>query len=169
MEFPTQELLFSSMEEFGTATPQEPHDFGIKLLAQMRGSGRILDHHRIVLGGDRMQTVLVPMTKMFPTPSLSNWRFKFQFWPRDASIRRNMCTSIWVDISSILGSREGIVVDAADNTVPQEAVLGELEAAGAVAAVRWAVVIGEDARMRLHLQTLPATADSLTGKPAFRG
>ena len=37
------------------------------------------------------------------------------------------------------------MVDAADNTVPQEAVLGELEAAGAVAAVRWAVVIGEDA------------------------
>jgi len=105
MEFPTQELLFGSLDEFDNAAPQDPGEFGMELMAQIRNNGRILDHHRIVLGGDKMQTLLVPMTKMYPLPALHNYKYKFQFWPRDAAIRRNMCTSIWVDAANIIATR----------------------------------------------------------------
>ena len=169
MEFPGDDISYRSGEDFDTAEPSEPGDFGAELLAQVRNNGRILDHHRIVLGGSKLQTILVPLTKMMQLPSLSGWRFKFQFWPRDVTIRRNMSTSIWVDVSSIIAEREATIIDDSDNQVPRDAVLGEMEKEGAVAAVRWAVVVGEDSLMRLHLQSLPASADYLTGKPAFRG
>ena len=169
MEFPTQELLFGSLDEFDNAAPQDPGEFGMELMAQIRNNGRILDHHRIVLGGDKMQTLLVPMRKMYPLPALHNYKYKFQFWPRDAAIRRNMCTSIWVDAANIIATKEAVVVDEASNAVAQETVLGQLAEAEVAASVRWAVVIGEDQRMRLHLQSLPASAVNLSGKPAFRG
>ena len=169
MEFPTKELLFGSWEDFETAAPQDPGDIGMELLAQIRNNGRILDHSRIVLGGDKIQTVLIPMTRMYPLPSLNNWKFKFQFWPRDATIRRNMCSSIWVDATKIITTKEAVVVDAGGNTVPLESAVGVLKDAEVAASVRWAVVIGEDGRMRLQLQSLPASADALSGKPAFRG
>jgi len=170
MEFPTEELIFADKVQFATSEPKkDPGDIGVEMLAQIRDNGRILDHHRMVLGGSKLQTVLVPMTKMYSLPALTGWRFRFQFWPRDATIRRNMCTSVWVDVSGIITSKEAVVVSDDDSVVPQEAVLGELEKAATQAAIRWAVVVGEDKKMRLHLHTLPASADSLAGKPLLRG
>jgi hypothetical protein len=80
-----------------------------------------------------------------------------------------MCTSVWVDVASILTSREAVAVDNDNGQIPQEAVIGEITKAEAQAAIRWAVVVGEDSKMRLNLQLLPATADTLAGKPLLRG
>jgi hypothetical protein len=170
MEFPTEDYGFFEKDQFATSTPKkDPGEIGVELLAQIRNTGRILDHHRLVIGGTKLQTVLVPLTKMYDLPALTGWKFKFQFWPRDATIRRNMCTSVWVDVASILTSREAVAVDNDNGQIPQEAVIGEITKAEAQAAIRWAVVVGEDSKMRLNLQLLPATADTLAGKPLLRG
>jgi recombinational DNA repair protein RecR len=48
--------------------------------------------------------------------------------------------------------------------------LDELPAAGGKSAViRHAIVVGEDQRMQLELQSLPATLAYVNGKPFFRG
>ncbi len=39
---------------------------------------------------------------------------RMQFWARDVIIRRNMTTSIWVSISTILAAREAQVIDDSD-------------------------------------------------------
>jgi len=44
-----------------------------------------------------------------------------------------------------------------------------LKERGRQAAVRFAVDIGEDSRMQLQLHGLPASADTLSRKPTFRG
>jgi len=44
-----------------------------------------------------------------------------------------------------------------------------LKERGRQAAVRFAVDIGEDSCMQLQLHGLPASADTLSGKPTFRG
>jgi hypothetical protein len=52
---------------------------------------------------------------------------------------------------------------------PPEAVVEAMKADGVSAAIRFAVAIGGDQRLVLALQGLPASADQLMGKPAFRG
>ena len=61
------------------------------------------------------------------------------------------------------------MMDEAEVLVPYESVVEMLEQRGKQAAVRFAVVIGEDTKMQLQLHALPASADSLAGKPTFRG
>ena len=80
-----------------------------------------------------------------------------------------MTTSIWVNISKMINSKEAMVTDDTREPVAQEAVLTELQNNNVEAAIRWAVVIGEDSLPRLHLQSLPASAESLSGKPTLRG
>ena len=170
MEFPSEELIFVDKESFNTATPtSDPGQFGIEMLAQIRDNGRILDHHRLVLGGSSIQESSISMTKMFSMPSLAGWKYKFQFWPRDVTIRRNMCSSIWVDASSMIASREAVVNDDNNTPVPMEAVMGTLQEKKLEAAIRWVVVVGEDGRMKLQLHTLPCAAANLAGKPLLRG
>ena len=169
MDFPVENLDSLPAADFETAISSLTGSLNVELLAQLRDNGRILDHWRLTVGGSKVQQLLVPMTEMFQLPSLSEWRFKMQFWARDVLIRRNMTTSIWVSISTILAAREAQVIDDSDQLVPTEAVLAEIEKAKADSAIRWAVVIGEDERLRLHTQLLPTSAESLSGKPVLRG
>ena len=170
MEFPSEELIFLDKDLFSTASPHgDPGEFGIELLAQIRDNGRILDHSRLVLGGSAIQSAAIQMTSMFSLPSLTGWKFKFQYWPRDVTIRRNMCSSVWVDASTMIGSKEAVVCDANDAQVPYEAVLGILNEKKVEAAIRWVAVAGEDSKMKLHLHSLPTAAANLSGKPLLRG
>ena len=82
---------------------------------------RILDQWRLVLVGANIQRVYAPLTKFIQLPSLGAWSLKFPFWARDISIRRNMTTSIWVNISKIISSKEVAVTTG--EPVPQEGVL----------------------------------------------
>ena len=147
MDFPVENLDSLPAADFETAVSSLMGSLNVELLAQLRDNGRILDHWRLTVGGSRVQQLLVPMTEMFQLPSLSAWRFRMQFWARDMLIRRNMTTSIWVSISTILAAREAQVIDDSDQLVPTEAVLAEIQKAKADSAIRWAVVIGEDERL----------------------
>ena len=80
-----------------------------------------------------------------------------------------MVTSGWMSVSTLLAAREMSVVDEEGVTVATETVLGYLEKEKKAAAIRFLVVIGEDTRMQLMLQGLPASAEVLMWKPALRG
>ena len=80
-----------------------------------------------------------------------------------------MTSSIWVNISKMINSKEAMVTDDTGDPVAQEAFLTVLQSNNMEAAIRWAVVIGEDSLPRLHLQSLPASAETLSGKPTLRG
>ena len=169
MDFPVQSLDSLPATDFETAVSSLTGSLNVELLAQLKDNRRILDHWSLTVGGSRVQQLLVPMTEMFQLPSLSACRFRMQFWARDVLIRRNMTTSIWVLVSTILSAREAQVIDDTDQLVPTEAVLAEIQKAKVDSAIRWAVVIGEDKRLRLHTQLLPTSTKSLSGKPVLCG
>ena len=82
-----------------------------------------------------------------------------------------MCTRIWVVTSKIIRSRarwSGTLWDKEDVLVAQEAVLAELLKGGKEASIRWAVVAGKDGRMKLLMQSLPASAEALSGQASLQ-
>ena len=142
----------------------------VELLAQVRPSGRILDASRVVIGGDEVIDVDVNLFNAVPSPRLAGWKLRFQTWPRDIVIRRNQATSAWIDLEALIAGRDAEVFDREGAGIPANEVLGllgELESPNA-AALRWAVVLGDDSELHLQLQALPASAPVLDGKPALR-
>ena len=168
MDFPPDLEIYPATE-FEEAQAHSPGTLGVELTVQVQDNGRMLDHWCLTLGGSAFQRVCVRLTKFIQLPALEGWNIKFQFWARDVTIRRNMTTSIWVNISKMINSKEAVVTDDSGEPVAQEAVLGTLQSNNVEAAIRWAVVIGEDERLRLHTQLLPTSAESLSGKPVLRG
>jgi hypothetical protein len=168
MEFPPSWEVFE-MEEFSTAGPRVCSDLGMELLMQARPNGRMLDHYRITLGGSRILDINFQMAAVMSLPAAAKWSLRHQVWPKDIEIRRNMTTSCWVDIDSLLASNDALVMDDSHEPVETKLVLEAMKAAGVAASIRFAVVVGEDLSMRLQLQGLPATSTSLQAKPALRG
>ena len=167
MEFPPDwEVL--PMADFTTASPRNAGDYGMELLAQVRPNGRILDHYRITLGGSKILDVNCQLSALLLAPATSRISFKYSVWPRDVEIRRNMTTAKWADIYELLATRAASVLAEDGSTIPHEALLEDLVSAGRSAAVRFAVVVGEDSRMQLQLQALPGSANLLSGKPVLR-
>jgi hypothetical protein len=111
--------------------------------------------------------VSTTMAKLTLVDGANPWKFRYQVWPRDIAIRRNMTTTAWINVTDLLMEKKAWVKDGEGNAVESELVL---ETVGdGRAALRLAVVIGEDRNMELNLHLLPASAESLMGKPTFRG
>ena len=157
------------MADFATACTRNAGELGMELLAQVRPNGRVLDHYRISMGGSRIIDVNAPMSLILAKQRASGLRFRYQVWPKDVTIRRNMTTSLWANVYDLLSARAASVTQEDGTQVPTEVLLEEMKEAKSDAAIRFAVVIGEDSRMQLQLQSLPSTAATLMGKPAFRG
>ena len=168
MEFPVDNLdAFPSA--YFDGSPNGGGNMNMELLAQMRDNGRVMDHWRLSVGGSSLHNVMFPMTTMVGLPDLAGWRLRMQFWPRDIHIRRNMTSSIWVFVNQMIAAREAQIINDNNKQIPSEAVLTELQSSSTEASVRWAIVIGEDEKLRLHLQSLPASAVVLSSKPSLRG
>jgi hypothetical protein len=166
MNFPHTWDIFKAAD-FATAAPRAAGELGMEVAAQVRPNGRILDHFRVTLGGSKIVDVTAPMTKLMLVDGASPWKFRYQVWPRDIVVRRNMTTTAWINALDLLAEKKAWVEDGEGNAVENELVL---ETVGdGRAAIRFAVVIGEDKNMELNLHALPATAESLMGKPTFRG
>ena len=157
------------MADFTSANPHNVGELGVELLAQARPNGQVLDHFRVTVGGSRIIEAKFHLAKLHLTPVTSPWRMRFQRWPRDLEIRRNMTTTTWESVATLLASREAAIIDEEDQIVATETALEYLEKEGKMASIRFAVVIGEDTKMQLLLQGLPASAEALMGKPALRG
>jgi hypothetical protein len=164
MNFPASWEVFEA-DQFENAVPRNTGEAGMELLTQVRPNGRVLDHFRITLGGSKIIDVSTPMATLFPgTPAA--WKWRYQSWARDISIRRNMTSSVWLNAHTLLEAREAWV-EAEEERISPEQVLQHL--GDAKAAIRFAIVIGDNHGMELNIQGLPASAESLMGKPAFRG
>ena len=74
-------------------------------------NGRVMDHWRVVLGGNKALEAEVNLAKLVPAAAtLPKWRLTFQQWPRDLAIRRNMTTFGWVDLLTLLAANEVLVL-----------------------------------------------------------
>ena len=146
MEFPPGDWPCLNTEDFELAVPRNPGRLGIEVMAQARVNGRIIDNFRVALGESR-----------------------------DIHIRRNMSSSEWLDVATLLASRDVSVT--ADGPPDAEVPDGNIALLAAMdgqpkplvsASIHWAVCAGIEGRMELVLQTFPSTAAILSGKPAFR-
>ncbi len=171
MEFPPT-WSFVEEETFETAVPNHGN-LCAALYMQARPTGRMLDHHRIGLGGNGMLEVNVSCKKLFPSPNLNNWHLKRQYWPRDITIKRNASTSQWEDIYDLIAARDPNMVNGEEEEVPAEDVIHMLDnmpdTQQKSASWRWAIVVDDDNNLRLDLQGLPAALDVINGKPLLKG
>lgn len=172
MDFPPDWDLFEAAE-FELAVPRNPQDVGVELMAQVRSNGRILDHHKLVLGGASLLAVDIKMQDALCVEEVPAWTIQYNVWPRDIFIRRNMATSAWTDITSLLRSNDARIEDEDKRQVEPkhfyEWQMGLADKTANSFSVRWAVCAGEDGRVQLQLQCLPGPAGSYAGKPAFKG
>ena len=171
MEFPPTEHAFFEAEEFETATPRNPGDLGLELMAQIRPNGRIVDHWRLATGGSKILEAKMRLSMLMPAAAeLPEWSIVLQCWPADLAIRRNMTSSIWLDLKDMLASNKVTVEDNETNPVAGalvlEAISGMPPTANS-AALRWAVSVSASGKLELQLQALPAPLSCLS-KPIFK-
>jgi hypothetical protein len=172
MEYPPKWDIFP-MEDFITAVPRAAGKLAAELLVQARPNGRLLDHFRLALGGNSIVDVNFQLASIWQIPAATTLSLRYQVWPKDIELRRNMVTSAWTDISAMVAARDAVVIshglnDSEEPMAPEQ-VADLLQQANIGGAIRYAIVIGEDQRLWLQLQGLPAPAATLQSRPALRG
>jgi hypothetical protein len=125
----------------------------------------------VATGGAEILEAEVRLNALFPIPSLGGWKAKIQFWARDTAIQRNMTSSAWKDAYSMIHSQEIQIEDERGEQEDMAEVIGELDCqpAGRSAVICHAVIIGEDQRMALELQSLPVSLATVNGRASYRG
>ena len=174
MEFPPAGWEIFEDKDFNLAAPRLAGDAVFELMAQARPNGRVVDHWRVGLGGSKILQADIKLAEMCRTTSISAYKLRFQAWPRDVMIRRNMISSAWLDGEALLKRREFVVSkDGQDEACPEDELLKELakeeDPTKRAFAIRFAVGVGADKSLNLQLQGLPASESTLTSKPAFIG
>jgi hypothetical protein len=172
MEFPPAWIILPA-EQFETAAAPDMAAYTMQLMAQLRSTGRILDGFQVRLGGTRILNAEVDMAALIPAATFKSWKLNFQFWPHDVAIRRNMVSSAWVDVASMVSANDAEVLDDQGQGVSNRSFLSRLADAADhepdAASLCWAVTIGGDLMPKLQLQGLPAAAALLSGKHQFKG
>ena len=173
MEFPLIDWDVFSAEDFEIAVPRVTGDYTAELLAQARPNGCVIDHWRITLDGTKVLEAAFEAGMLIRmSADLPKMVFKLQQWPKDIQIRRNMTSSAWVDIKTLLAANEISVHVEGEADLVNSDVLETLNGLGdpttCSASIRWAVSIGESSKLELQLQCLPAPAGILAGKPIFK-
>ena len=173
MEFPPDNYFIFPAEHFENAMPRINGDYTVEILAQVRPSGRVMDHWRAVLGGSKALEAEVNLSDVVPAAAgLPRWRLTYQQWPRDVIIRRNMTTSGWLDLLTLLtANKVGIMSETGENVVNAtvvEALSNLPDKATNSASCRWAICVGEASKLELQLRCIPCPANLLAGKPIFR-
>ena len=178
MEFPPEDWPIFPTADFDLAVPRDPGVLGLEVMAQARVNGRIVDHFRIAVGGSAVLRVNFTSRSIFLSERIPDTPLQYEVWPRDVVLRRNMASSEWLDVATLLASNDVAVMTSEEaggsNAVSTNdgllAILsGAKDKTNYTASIRWAVVVGSDGHLELALQTLPAAAAVLVGKPVLRG
>ena len=173
MDFPSSSWRYFDLDEFHTAPPDLDGLYTFELYAQLRPTGRILDHFRAVLGGTGLLDVSARLDDMIPAAQFRGWQYKTQKNPRDVLLRQNMLSTAWIDTPHTLLLNDASVYNPEGEVVANNIFMETLEslpeAGPESVATRYCVVVGADRRLHLQFQCLPARAVTLSGKTAFRG
>ncbi len=169
------EAIFSSMSfrhvnEYATTRVQGSSAIAVELHATVRSSGRVMDGFQFCVGGD-VFNVEARLDSFIPSPTFKDWVVRFQQRPSNILIRPNLATSVLQRLGALVAMREADIFDQSGAGVSVGnflRILTELEDEPDAASFRWAVVINDDLGIGLRLQTLPAAATVLCGKPAMR-
>ena len=173
MEFPPSNWDIFPVEEFTTAAPRVNSDCSVELMAIVRPNGRVMDHWRLATGGTKLLSITLELASIIPAAAaLPKCKITYQQWPADLAIRRNMTTSPWLDVMTLLAANELTAADEQDEVVESQTIMENLRAlpnkSVISAAVRWAVCISEDQHLEIQLQCLPAPVTTLNSKPIFK-
>jgi len=173
-EFPPTGWEIYEDKDFASAVPHRTGEAVMELMAQVRPSGRCADHWRIAVGGNKILEADIRLTAISKLTGVSPFKLRFQAWPKDVKLRRNMTSSKWYDGLELLSQREFVVYkDGTDGELKPDELLNiiakEEDVAKKAFSIRFGVAITEDKRIRLELQGLPATETYLASKPAFAG
>lgn len=171
MEFPPPAWAIFPADDFGVAGPRAPNELGFELLAMVRPNGRIVDHWRLAVGGSEILEVELNLRNLIPSASdLPDVNVNYQIFPAAVDIRRNMTASSWVDLLDLLRANDVTVIG--DGRLTNADIIETLsklpDKSFNTASLRWAACISESGRMELQLQSLPASAKYLSGRPTFK-
>ena len=147
------------------------HPHTAELFAQIRSDGRIIDHNRVVMGGTEPLEASFKLGQVYDDPVMSDWTILIQQFPRDLAFRRGLLSTAWFNLYDWVASRDASVMDETGRTVAAATFLKRAKEADdgpELAAVRWALVLNDQAKLCLNLQCLPASAAQLMGKPALK-
>jgi hypothetical protein len=174
MEFPPTGWEIFEAKLFESAAPRIAGDLVMDMMVQVRPNGRCLDHWRIGIGGSKILEADFRLTDICRSTRVSPFKLKFQSWPRDVKLRRNMTTSKWYDGMAMIAQREAAIYKQAEEQPSSVedflAVMeGEEDISKKAFAVRFGIGIAADKSLNLEMQGLPASEDTLTSKPAFIG
>ena len=173
MEFPPGDWDIFEAESFETAPPRTAADVCVEVMAQIRPNGRIMDHWRIATGGTDMLKTSLDLASLIPAAAaLPKCFLSYEVWPADIGIRRNMTTSQWLDLYTIIAGNEIVAADEAGQPIESQTIVDNLKALPAKsvisAAIRWAVCVSEQGLLEIQLQALPAAVTTLSAKPIFK-
>ena len=120
-----------------------------------------------------MLSVTLELATIIPAAVvLPKCKITYQQWPADIAIRRNMTTSQWHDVKTLLSANEFSAADEQDEAVECQTIVKNLQALPnrsiISAALRRAVCVSEDQRLEIQLQCLPAPVATLSSKPIFK-
>jgi hypothetical protein len=166
--------MILAADQFALAAPREPGELGAEVLAQVRPTGRIMDNMRISLGGSQILEATFSTANVFSAQLIPRTNLIWQKRPGDIVIRKNLTSSTWYDLTTLLQSREVNAQQSDDGDEDDyEGFLtlmsGLADQQQAQASVRWAVGATADNWLELVLQALPAPASVLNGKPLLKG
>jgi hypothetical protein len=159
--------------EFTTAQPRSPGELGVEVMAQVRPTGRFMDHMRLALGGSKMLQATFSSKAVFPSAVLPDTLITIQKRPEDVIIKRNTTTSEWMDLNTLIKARDALAHREDEEEDDTEDLLELMDALAdpqqAQASIRWAVCATPDRQLQLVLQSLPAPAAILNSKPLLKG
>jgi len=161
--------------DFDLAVPRDPGHLGVELMAQVRMTGRIQDHFRLVIGGDQLLEFNIPLSSCFTFADAPRWVFAFSTWPRDIIIRRNTSSSTWLDMRDLVSSNDVQILNETGEQVNNGAFVELLADKSPPnkppisSSVRWAIIAGDGEKPALQIQLLPFSAAQIDSKPLLKG
>ena len=105
MEFPPEDWPAFPAADYELAVPRDPGALGVEVMAQARVNGRIVDHFRVAVGGASILRVNFTTRDIYLSERIPVTPLQFEVWPRDVKLRRNMATSEWMDVNTLVASR----------------------------------------------------------------